>query len=246
MEFINKQNKSLESLLNEKINTGIFNSKSKNRISVQRIKKSEIFIDKTFTNAIFNSSYRKYINTQKHENYNEYEIRMEQIESEMTDSILKDKKLLNYEIMGFNFDNEVFTYEIGDLISTFAYEKMPLNDDDKAMIFNYINEKLAGSTDKCKDIINGFITLIKYLNRESKDKNDKINGNTKICDIDIVKNLKNIKKSEIFTSENIDETFTNAIYNSSYRKFINTQKPENYNGYEIKMEQIESEMTDSL
>ena len=53
MEFINRQNKSLESLINEKINTGIFNSKSKNRISVQKIKKSEIFtsenIDKTFT-----------------------------------------------------------------------------------------------------------------------------------------------------------------------------------------------------
>ena len=211
MEFINKQNKSLESLLNEKIDTGIFNSKSKNRISVQKIKKSEIFtsenIDKTFTNAIFNSSYRKYINTQKHENYNEYEIRMEQIESEMTDSILKDKKLLNYEIMGFNFYNEVFTYEIGDLISTFAYEKMPLNDGDKAVIFNYINEKLAGNNDKCKDIINGFITLIKYLNRESKDKNDKINGNTKICDIDIVKNLKNIKKEfrELFKEKEQDK-----------------------------------------
>ena len=68
MEFINRQNKSLESLLNEKISTGIFNSKSKNRISVQKIKDSEIFtsenIDETFTNIIFNSSYRKYINTQ--------------------------------------------------------------------------------------------------------------------------------------------------------------------------------------
>ena len=36
---------------------------------------------------------------------------MEQIESEMTDSILKGKKLLNDDIIGFNFDNEVFTFE---------------------------------------------------------------------------------------------------------------------------------------
>ena len=203
-EFINRQNKSLESLLNEKISTGIFNSKSKNRISVQKIKDSEIFnsenIDETFTNAIFNSSYRKYINTQKPENYNEYEIRMEQIESEMTDSILKDKKLLNYDIMGFNFDNEVFTYGIGDLISTFAYKKIPINDDDKAVIYNFIIIKFAGNNDIYKIIINNFITLIEYLNRASKDKNNnnKINGSTKICDIN--KNLKNIRKefSEIF------------------------------------------------
>ena len=90
-EFINTQNNSLESLLNDKISAGVFDSKSKNRISVQNIKKSEIFIseniDETFTNAIYNSSYRKFINTQKPENYNGYEIKMEQIESEMTDSL---------------------------------------------------------------------------------------------------------------------------------------------------------------
>ena len=209
-EFINRQNELLENILDEKIKTGIFNSKSKNRISIQKIKKSEIFtsenIDKTFNNAIFNSSYRKYINTQKPENYNEYEIRMENIESEMTDSILKDKKLLNYEIMGFSFDNEVFTYKIGDLISTFVYKKMPLNDDDKAVIYNYINKKLAGNNDKYKIIINNFITLIEYLNRASKDKNNKISGSTKICDIDIVKNLKNIKKEfrELFQENEQD------------------------------------------
>jgi len=59
-----------------KISTGVFNIKSKNRISIQKIKDSEIFtskkLNKIFTNVLFNSSYRKYIDTQKPENYNEY------------------------------------------------------------------------------------------------------------------------------------------------------------------------------
>jgi hypothetical protein len=220
-EFINRQNNSLEGLLNEKISAGVFNSKSKNRVSVQKIKESEIFtsenIDKTFTNAIFNSSYRKYINTQKPENYNEYEIRMEQIESEMTDSILKGKKLLNDDIIRFNFDNEVFTFGIGDLISKFDYKKDPINKDDKVMIYKFI-KKNDGNNAKYKIIINNFITLIEYLNRASKDKNNKINGSTKICDIDIVKNLKNISKDfkEIFQEKEPNK--------KQYKKNVKTNK----------------------
>lgn len=220
-EFINRQNNSLEGLLNEKISAGVFNSKSKNRVSVQKIKESEIFtsenIDKTFTNAIFNSSYRKYINTQKPENYNEYEIRMEQIESEMTDSILKGKKLLNDDIIRFNFDNEVFTFGIGDLISKFDYKKDPINKDDKVMIYKFI-KKNEGNNAKYKIIINNFITLIEYLNRASKDKNNKINGSTKICDIDIVKNLKNISKDfkEIFQEKEPNK--------KQYKKNVKTNK----------------------
>ena len=185
-EFINRQNNSLEGLLNEKISTGVFYSKSKNRVSVQKIKENEIFtsenIDETFTNAIFNSSYRKFINTQKPENYNEYEIRVEQIESEMTDSLLKDKKLFNYDIIDLVLIKKFLLFGIGDLISTFDYEKNPINNDDQVVIYKFIN-KNANNNDKYKIIINNFITLIEYLNRSSKDKNNKINGSTKICDI---------------------------------------------------------------
>ena len=196
-KFIKMQNSSLESLLNEKIRTGVFNSNSKNRISVQNIKDNEIFtpqkLNETFTNVIFNSSYRKYIDTKKHENYNEYEIRIDQIESEMTYSILNDKKLLNDDIMEFNFDNEVFTYEIGDLISSFVYNTKPINFDDKIVIYQFINDN-DGNNNKYKEIIKDFITLIKHLNMTRKDKNNKINENTKICDIEIVKNKTNISE----------------------------------------------------
>ncbi len=110
--FIEKQNKQLEDLLNAKINIGIFNNNCKNRISVQKIKENEIFtfnIPKkkfNFIEVIFNSSYRKIIDTQNYENYNEYEINLNSIETKMTNLLLKNKKLLNNELIGFNYKIE--------------------------------------------------------------------------------------------------------------------------------------------
>ena len=201
-EFAERQNNELEDLLQIKINSGEFNINCKNKINIQQIKENEIFsLTKKFkfTKVIFNSSYRKYIDTKKHENYNEYVISLKQIESEMTNSLLKNKKLLNVDLIEFNFNNEVFSYEITNLITKFEFEKMPINIDDKEVIYNFIKDN-AGNNEKYKIIINNFITLIEYLNKESKAQNSKINANTKICDIEIVKNLKNISKDfkEIF------------------------------------------------
>ena len=208
-KFIERQNNILEELLDIKIDSGEFNSNCKNRINVQQIKENEIFsLTKkfNFTKVLFNSSYRKYIDTKKHENYNEYEIRLEQIESEMTDSLLKNKKLLHSDIIEFNFNNEVFSYEIRDLISNFKYNIIPINIDDKEVIYTYINNH-AGNKNLYITIINNFITLIEYLNKVNMDNNNKINENTRICDIDIVKNTKNISNDfkEIFQDKKQDE-----------------------------------------
>ena len=192
--FIDRQNKELEGLLNIKINSGEFNVNCKNKINIQQIKENEIFsMTKkfSFTKTIFNSSYRKYIDSKKHENYNEYVIRLKQVESEMTDSLLRNKKMVNDNLIGFNFNNEVFSHEIADLITNFDYEKIPINIDDKEVIYSFINNN-KGNNDKYKTIINNFITLIEYLNKESKDQNNNINSNTKICDIEIVEKLKSI------------------------------------------------------
>ena len=91
-----------------------------------------------FTKVIFNSSYRKYIDTKNHENYNEYEIRLKQIESEMTNILLKNKKFLYDELIGFNFNNEVFSNEITDLISNFEYEKNTIKIKEKEVIYKFI------------------------------------------------------------------------------------------------------------
>ena len=94
-----------------------------------------------FTKVIFNSSYRKYIDTKNHENYNEFEIRLNQIELEMANILLKNKKILNDDLIGFNFNNEVFSNEKTDLISNFEYEKNPININDKEVIYLYNDNK---------------------------------------------------------------------------------------------------------
>ena len=117
----------------------------------------------------------------------------------MANILLKNKKILNDDLIGFNFNNEVFSNEKTDLISNFEYEKNPININDKEVIYTLVEDN-AGNNELYKKIINNFITLIEYLNKASKEQNNKINERTKICDVEIVKNLKNISKDfkEIF------------------------------------------------
>jgi hypothetical protein len=192
--FIDKQNTELENLLDRKIEAGEFNNNCKNRINIQQMKENEIFtLPKKFdfSSVIFNSSYRKVIDTKNYENYNEYEISLQKAEAEMTDSLLKNKKLLNDVLKGFNYNNEVFSYEINDLVSNFKYEKVNITIDDKVEIYQFINNN-AGNNEKYKNIINSFITLIEHLNKMYKEQNNKINEKTKVFEINIVEKTKNI------------------------------------------------------
>ena len=138
----------------------------------------------------------------------------------MTNSFLKNKKLLNDNLIGFNFNNEVFSNEISDIKSNFKYEKMDINIDDKVVIFNFI-KKLAGNNEKYKEIINNFITLIEDINKKKREKDDKINERTKICDI--VKDLKNISEDfrEIFQDKKQEKEKDNSNANLNVSKIIN-------------------------
>ena len=128
---------------------------------------------------------------------------MDSIEMKMTNLLLENKKLLNNELIGFNYNNEVFSNEINDLICNFKYGNMKINlgIDDKIVIYNYIIDN-DGNNERYKNIINNFITLIKYINK-LKDNNE-INENTKINEIEIIKNQKNISKDfqDIFKDKN--------------------------------------------
>ena len=237
-EFINKQNIQLENILDKKITSGEFDINCKKKINIQQIKENEIFIipeKNYFLNLIFNSSYRKYIDTKNVENYNEYILSLEQIESEMTNYLLKNKKLLNDDIINFIFIPEAFSYEITDLIYNFAYGKIPIDIDDKISIFNFIKNN-GGNIEKYQRIINDFIIIIKYLNEISKEQNNKINENTKIYDIEIVKNLKNISMDfkEIFGNKN--NIFVSKIINifDYYLKTIFKYVKSNIQNYQEK------------
>ena len=213
-KFIEKQNEQLKDLLDAKINLGIFNNNCKNRISVQQLKENEIFtfnIPKkkfNFIEVIFNSSYRKVIDTKNYENYNEYEISLDSTETKMTNLLLKNKKLLNNELIGVCYNNEVFSNEINDLICNFKFGDMKVNlgIDDKVIFYKYIIDN-DGNDKKYIIIINNFIALIEYLNK-IKDNNE-INENTKICEI--IENKKNISEEfqEIFKNKNDKEKDSN-------------------------------------
>ena len=123
---------------------GIFNYNCRKTINIQQIKEDEIFTFKmpkkfNFITVLCNSSYRKGIDTKNYENYNEFEIDLDSLEAEMTDLLLKNKKLLNNEIIGFKYNNEVFSNEISDLINNFKYVNMNININDKIVLYNYIN-----------------------------------------------------------------------------------------------------------
>ena len=85
--FTKKQNEKLEKLLDLKIESGVFDTNCKNRINIQQINENEIFTLRfpkqiSFTDILFNCSYRKILDNEKRSNelYKEYEIKYDLIE----------------------------------------------------------------------------------------------------------------------------------------------------------------------
>ena len=203
-KYIEMHNKELEDLFDIKINKGIFNNNCKIKVNVQQLKENEIFTFDppkkfNFISVVFNSSYRKIIDTQNYENYNQYVINFDSIEDILTDLLLKNKKLISDEIKEFSFNNEIFSHEIGDLITNFYYNYpcSYISIDDKLVLYYYVLNNY-GNNDKYRIIIDNFITLIKYLNKIQKEENKEINGFTIISNIDI------IKDGNIFSNDFLD------------------------------------------
>ena len=178
-KFINNQNKLLEPLLDMKISKTVFDKNCKTPINIQQINEREIL---NFTlpkkvsiiDILFNSSYRKILDSEilSYKSYREYEINYDKIEDYMTELILKNKKLLNDEISGFVYNNEVFNVQLTDFISIFKkrYSHKPINIHDKVILYKFSNEN-KNNVNLNKNMINDFITLIKYLNDEKRDNN---------------------------------------------------------------------------
>lgn len=144
-------------IISQQNSNGKIDAHSINKINIQQIKEDEIFIlnvpDKfSFINESFNSSYRKIIDNQNYEKNNQYEINYDSIEERMTYLLLKDKQLLKDDIIEFNYNSEVFTNEISNIIITFKnnYNKEKLQIDDKEIIYKFYdkNKLNKGSANK--------------------------------------------------------------------------------------------------
>ena len=178
-QFIKRQNDELADLLEKKIIDGKIDINSTNRINIQQIKEDEIFTFNapykfSFITETFNSSYRKIIDNNNYEKYNDYVINFDSIEERLTDLLLKNKKLLNEDIIEFSYNNELFTIEISNVISTFKdnYNQEKLTIDDKEIIYKFYDTNKENK-DLHKKIILDFMTLIKYLSNNN-EKNQAI------------------------------------------------------------------------
>ena len=217
--FIRKQNEEINDLLLKKVISGVFSQNSTNKINIQQIKEDQIFNlntnkDFSFTNIIFNYSYREIIDNQNYKSYNRYVINFDLIESKMTDLLLKNKKLLNEEINEFIYNNEAFNSEIDNLITYFYdnYDIMDITLDDKEIIYNIMKDN-KGSFEKYNNYIRDFIIIIQYLDKIKKENKDiDISGDTTIYEV--LNNLQdNISKDFLAIFENKKSLTVNKIIN---------------------------------
>ena len=170
----------------------------KNRINIQQINDNEIFTlnfpkQVSFIDILFNSSYRKIIDseTRSNESYKEYEINYDLIEENMTEFLLRNKKLLTDNLDEIIYNNEVFDNQVTDLITLFKkrYNNKNISIFDKVAIYKFSEENKNNSY-LCKSMINDFIALIKYLNDKRKEDTDKTKENNKKNDIIITEETK--------------------------------------------------------
>ena len=197
--FIKAQNEKLESLLDIKIEKDIFDKNCKSKISIQQVNEKDIFTLQlpkkvSIIDILFNSSYRKILDSEilSNKSYKEYEINYDNIEENMTDLLLKNKKLLNEDIIEFVYNNEVFSVQLNGLTAKFSerYNSKNIIIHDKVAIYQFTEEN-NGNVNLIKNMINDFITLIKFLNdkRREQNKDNEIKEENKIYEL-INKNLK--------------------------------------------------------
>ena len=186
-KFIQVQNDKLNDLLDIKIEKGQFDINCKNRVNIQQITEKEIFNSKlpnddSFINILFNSSYRKildYSSTISYKSYSEYVIDYDEIERNMTELLLRNKKLLNDNITVFIYNDEVFSNKVTDII-TLCRKRYNNNIIifDEVAIYKFCQEN-KNNIELYKKVMNDFIEIIKFLN----NTNEEINEKTKIYEV---------------------------------------------------------------
>jgi len=258
-KFANKQNEKIEKLLENKIQNGIFDNNYRTKINIQQAAEKEIFTFKlsggiSFTEIIFNSSYRKILDGdfESYESYKEYVINYDMIEEIMTDNLLKNKKLFNDDnITEIIYNNEVFSNEVTNCISLFneKYNCKTIGNSDKISIYSFYMDN-SSSTSLFKEVINDFITLIKFLNdkkNEGNDKDNDIQEESKISEVinkikdrvsnNFIKLFENNDGLTINKITGIFEYYLKAIYEvvnnemKKYKQELNKESKDQINKY---------------
>ena len=213
-EFSKEQNIKLENLLDNKIDKGIFDNNCKTKINIQQINETEIYTlilpkEISFVYVLFNSSYRKILDSEtfSYESYKEYKINYDLIEENLTDLLVKNKKLLNDDITVFNYNNEVFGNKVTNLFTLFKenYNQKKILIFDKVAIYKFAQQN-KNNIIFIKNMINDFITLIEFLNDKKKQNNNQENKNNDITEETKIYEVID-KKKDSFTNDNFIKMF---------------------------------------
>ena len=186
-QFIKEYNQIIEKLIDTKIEKGILGANYKTSVDVQQINEKELFTlnlpnKVSFIEIIFNASYRKILDIVpiNYKLYKEYVINYDYIEEMLTEFLLKNKKLLNDNITEFIYNNEVFSNQVTNIFTLLKEKyKTQMGIYDKVNIYKFCTGNK--NQNSYKNILNDFITLIKYLN--SKNKENEIKAEAKIYEV---------------------------------------------------------------
>lgn len=190
--FIEKQNREIAPLLKIEIDEEKFDDSYKKKLNIQNIKENEIFyfkLNKDFSiiMTIFNNSFRKVIinNIRNHESFDNYDIDLEKIEENMTDILLKNKKLFNKNITKFIYKNEDLFFD--NIVTKFNsnYQPEELLIKEKLLLYEFYmdNKKDQNIINK---IFEDFKKLIIHLNKIKNNEKNKIKEKIFIYDCSLL------------------------------------------------------------
>ena len=194
-----------------------------------------ILKNQSFNDIIINSSYRQ---------CNQYLINFDLIENELTNLLLKNKKLLNDEIISFSYNNEIFANNITDIINLIKdkYLFNYIEIDDELIIYEFYKD-IENCTYSHKQIIHDFLEIIKLLNKEKNDKSIqkkkifelfKLNDNFSYAFKKIFENQDRFTVDKIWA---IFDYYLKLIYKNvikdiiNYQEKLNEQSIEKINNY---------------
>ena len=174
-EFIKEQNDEISDLLENKIENDIFERNCKDKINIQSANSDEVFITTlsekfSFVEVVFNSSYRKIALDRNYNSYNQFEVKLELIEDEMTELLLKNKKLFTDSIINFVYSNEKLEFENKNVITQFneLYKIEKINLKDKIILYKFYQDNKEKNYDFFLTILNDFTQLILFLINNKK------------------------------------------------------------------------------
>ena len=153
-EFIKEQNTEISDLLDNKIENEVFERNCKDKINIQSADSKEVFITTlsekfSLVEVIFNSSYRKIALDKDYNSYNQFHVNLDLIEDEMTEKLLRNRKLFNESIINFVYSNEKLEFENKNIITEFnqLYKIEKINLRDKTILYKFYQDNKEKNID---------------------------------------------------------------------------------------------------